>query len=75
MGYHHCPIEPSDWSNGPDDDSSEECPDCDSGRVNRPEITVDGITYPPIVDQKCETCDGNGFIEPSDYEPDWLDLE
>ena len=28
MGYHHCPIEPPDWSDGPDY-AEGDCPDCD----------------------------------------------
>ena len=73
MGYHGCPIEPSDWSDGPDDGEYRECPDCVEGRVNREAMTIDGIAYPAIVDEKCETCDGSCFVET--YEPDyWLDL-
>ena len=42
-----------------------ECPDCEGGRVNRDAMTIDGITYPTIVDQRCETCDGEGFVPAS----------
>ena len=72
MGYHHCPIEPSDWSDGPDDEN-QICPDCEEGKVNREAMTIDGIGYPAIVGQRCETCDGQGFIEIEPYEPDWDD--
>ncbi len=72
MGFHGCPIEPSDWSDGPDYDEGDCCPDCDGGRVNREAMTIDGIYFHAIFDQKCETCDGQGFLEP--HEPDYLDL-
>lgn len=77
MGYHHCPIEPSDWSDGPDDEG-EPCPDCVDGVVNREAMRIDGIDYPAIVDQRCETCEGNGVIYPEPYEPydpDYFDCE
>ena len=73
MGYHHSPIEPGDWSYGPDYDEDDLCPDCDGGRVNRKAMTIDGIAYPAIVDAECETCGGTGLVEHSDYEPDYLD--
>ncbi len=66
MGYHRCPIEPNDWSDGPDYDEQNECPDCVQGRVNRDAMTIDGIEFPAIYDEKCETCDGSGVIE-KDY--------
>lgn len=63
MSYNHCPIEPSDWSDGPDDDGQfDECPDCDEGRFSREAIWIDGILYPAIVDQVCDTCGGNGIV-------------
>tara|TARA_B110000503_G_C6926232_1_gene320820 strand:- start:366 stop:575 length:210 start_codon:yes stop_codon:yes gene_type:complete len=68
MGYHHCPIEPNDWSDGPDYQEDKDCPDCDNGRVNREAMTIDGVCYPAIVDQKCETCDGCGTIPSVEFD-------
>ena len=55
MSYHGCPIEPSDWSDGPDDDSCEEC-----GGTGEP--TKEGETC-------CQKCHGKGYHDPADYEP------
>jgi hypothetical protein len=51
---------------GEPDDFDDQCPDCDDGTFSREEMVVDGIHYPAIVDQPCETCGGEGYIE---YEP------
>ena len=75
MGYHGCPIEPSDWSDGPDYGEDEDCPDCVEGRVNRDAMVIDGIAYPAIVDQKCETCDGLGYIVRDPFDDDHFDYE
>lgn len=68
MGYHHCPIEPNDWSDGPDDDGGP-CPDCVDGVVNREVMQIDGIDYPAIDNQQCETCEGTGVIYPGLHGP------
>lgn len=68
MSYHHCPIEPDDWANGPDHSEWDECPDCLDGRVNRDAFVLDGVAYPAIADEACETCDGTGFVEPADFD-------
>ncbi len=77
MGLHQCPIEPDDWSNGPDDPEDKPCPDCENGRVNRENCTIDGIKYPAIVDQECETCKGLGYIpyDPTDFYEDYPNYE
>lgn len=54
MSYHHCPIEPSDWSDGPDDNSCEHC-----GGTGEPDADSLGET-------SCPKCHGKGYIE---YEP------
>jgi len=51
VSYHHCPIEPSDCSDGQNDPEDEGCPDCVDGKINRDAMTIDGIVYPAIVDQ------------------------
>lgn len=71
MGLHLTPNEPDDWANGPDYEEQMDCPDCVEGVVNHEAMTLDGIFYPAIVNQKCETCDGTGFVDPP--EDDWYD--
>lgn len=57
MGYHHCPIEPPDWSDGPDY-AEGDCPDCDgTGLIDKDDD----------LDHTCPTCDGSGFL-PRDYD-------
>lgn len=65
MSYHHCPIEPSDWSHGNGDDScTEVCPKCRSEEVDNPETNV----------WKCTECDWTGpepaYREPEPFDPD-----
>lgn len=64
MSYHHCPIEPSDWSDGPDDEP--ECPEC----------CGDGIED-EITRAACTRCGGLGYLEKDDfYDPaEWHDPE
>jgi hypothetical protein len=58
---------PGDNSGPGGPDSREpDCPDCVDGIVNRPALRVNGIDYPAIVNQKCDTCDGHGFLEAYD---------
>lgn len=71
MSYHHCPIEPSDCSDGQNDPEDEGCPDCVDGKINRDAMTIDGIVYPAIVDQTCEACDGYGTVARFEDERDW----
>lgn len=54
MGYHGCPIEPSDWSDGPD--YEENCRNCEGTGVIGDN------------DDTCPDCDGSGFVpyEPMD---------
>ena len=62
MGYHHNPIEPSDWSHGPDDDPGEECKTCEgTGEIVGPD--------PDNEDMTCPTCDGTGTV-PRDFDGD-----
>lgn len=56
MGYHHCPIEPSDWSDGPNDEW--ECPECCG------EGTVD-----EDAGQQCDRCGGLGYLEDDGPDP------
>lgn len=70
MGYHRCPIEPSDWSDGPNDPEPVDCPDCEgTGRFSRDECVVDGIHYPAIHGKECDTCDGTGGVDPPECGP------
>ena len=59
MSYHHCPIEPSDWSDGPD--YGPECRECEGVGSDEDENGKE---------IKCEHCGGTG-VEPYDdyYEP------
>ena len=58
MSYHHCPIEPSDWSDGPDDRGI--CRECEeSGYISQSSCGDDE-------DIECPDCSGSGYIE---YEP------
>ena len=69
MGYHHNPIEPSDWTHGPADGGPMDalCPKCTSAT----EEMGDGTW-------KCEDCGWVGtepkWVEPPDYEPDMSDF-
>ena len=69
MGYHHCPIEPSDWSHGPADEPEmlERCPKCHQEAEDQGDGTW-----------KCTDCDWTGnepeWVEPSDPEPDMSDF-
>ena len=71
MGVHFCPIEPDDWSNGPDDRYTRECQDCGgTGRFSREAGCYDGLYLAAIVDGTCEACGGSGyFVDFDDYEP------
>ncbi len=57
MSLHTCPIEPSDWSDGPNEPEPN-CPDCDGSG----EVPDNGTNC-----GECETCNGTGYV---DYEPD-----
>jgi hypothetical protein len=58
MSYHHCPIEPDDWANGPNDDG-EECPECDGNGI----VTLsEGLAY------ECQACGGCGYRTLEHYE-------
>jgi DnaJ-class molecular chaperone len=55
---------------GEPDDFDDQCPDCDGGAINREAMTIDGIHYPAIVNQVCETCNGEGVLEFNPWEDD-----
>lgn len=57
MGYHHCPIEPSDWSDGPNDDW--ECPRCNG----------EGLEFGETNPEPCMRCGGLGYLTNEDYTP------
>lgn len=60
MGLHLCPIEPDDWTNGPNYEEGEECRECGgSGEL----IGDDDL------ERTCPRCGGCGFEEPP--EPDY----
>lgn len=56
MGYHHCPIEPSDWTDGPDDWQCDRC--CGDG-------FEDEETGEP-----CRKCGGSGWLEQEYFDDD-----
>ena len=55
MSYHHCPIEPDDWANGPDEEGN--CRECEGTG----ETVNDRDEEEP-----CRACGGSGLV---DYEP------
>ncbi len=62
MGYHHCPIEPYDWANGPDD---HECPRCNG----------EGLEFGETNPEPCMRCGGLGYLVDDgpffgDYDPE-----
>jgi hypothetical protein len=56
MGYHHCPIEPSDWSEGPNEPP--ECPEC-NGECEDAE------------GRSCSRCGGMGYLIDDDFYQDY----
>jgi hypothetical protein len=53
MSYHGCPIEPSDWSDGPDDYGLE-CRACEgTGEISNDDGSED----------TCPSCQGSGFVD------------
>ncbi len=62
MGFHSCPIEPDDWTNGPSYLDGEDCDEC-AGTGTVPD--EDGFEH------TCEECNGAGWIGPDepDYDP------
>ena len=58
MGFHPCPIEPDDWSNGPNDPIGRECMTCEgTGMIN----DENGE------EKTCPSCHGDGEVP---YDPD-----
>ena len=62
MGVHFCPIEPDDWSNGPD--CGPECRECEGTG----EICVNNGDDRDVT-ETCPRCGGSGFVDLGDYEP------
>lgn len=60
MGFHGCPIEPNDWTDGPDYLEGDDCEHCGGTGFEDEDA---GVT--------CEHCEGQGVIL-HDYEP-WDD--
>lgn len=51
------------WGDPDEPPETKDCEDCNgTGFFNREACTVDGIFYPAIINQKCETCKGDGFL-------------
>lgn len=57
MAYHHNPIEPSDWTEGPDYLSWPECETC---------AGVGSLDNEFGIEVTCPDCAGSGFVEPDD---------
>ncbi len=55
MGLHLCPIEPDDWSYGPDEPEGLECRVCEGTG----EIIDDNN-----LEHTCPACGGSGFVDP-----------
>jgi hypothetical protein len=69
MGYHHCPIEPSDWSDGPNYEEGN-CPDCDGLGTVSCNCDDRGCSKCADGERTCEGCDGSGFLDPPDFDDD-----
>lgn len=61
MSFHGCPIEPSDWTDGPDD--SGDCRECEGCGTYQGD---DGAEH------TCESCGGTGFVEYEPFEDDFI---
>jgi DnaJ-class molecular chaperone len=63
MGLHLCPIEPPDWSDGPNEPELDECRDCNgTGTIDadRPDCHDAEMT--------CPKCGGDGYVAPPEYD-------
>ena len=71
MSYHHCPIEPDDWSNGPNDENMNAlCPKC-GHKIGNEDDDAGAESF------HCEDCGWTGqepTWEPDDYEPPDIDF-
>ena len=64
VGFHSCPIEPSDWTDGPCDLEGD-CPKCEGTG------TVCGDNDLSDEEKTCDKCGGSGFLEPFDGDYEW----
>lgn len=62
MGYHHNPIEPSDWSDGPDYLDGEACESCGGAGECMQMVCYGGLPTEEMRD--CPDCGGTGTMEP-----------
>lgn len=60
MGYNHCPIEPYDWSDGPDGEG--DCRECEG---------TGEVCGNNDIEETCPECGGSGF-RPIEYFDDDL---
>ena len=63
MGFHPCPIEPGDWSDGPYDSDLPVCEECEGEGV----VHVDSDTAHDL-EGTCPKCGGSGVIDVPDEE-------
>lgn len=64
MGLNPCPIEPDDWSWGPEDDP-DACPECNGvGTINADSPVAFDL------EETCPRCGGSGFVDPPDMTDD-----
>lgn len=62
MSYHECPIEPPDWSDGPDYLNDGNCCECDGTG-----LTVDERTEEDV---DCPECGGTGWVDEPRFDDD-----
>jgi DnaJ-class molecular chaperone len=66
MSYYHCPIEPSDWSDGPNDPP--ECPKCGGYGWVIVKPTIPAYSeHGDLEREQCPRCHGEGYLTGDDH--------
>jgi DnaJ-class molecular chaperone len=70
MSYHHCPIEPSDWSDGPNE--LPDCPECEgTGTREVTPIIAAWSEHGDREQEPCSRCNGKGYLDLDDFCDDY----